>query len=177
MVGREVEVDAISDSVDVCIPGIMEQIERAGVHSGDSFAVYPPQHLSQEIIDTIADYTGRIARAMNVKGIINIQFIVVEGRLYVIEVNPRASRTVPFMSKITGINMVEYATRIALGETLQSMGLPTGLVPPRNYVAIKAPIFSFSKLGLVEIKLGPEMKSTGEVMASAIPTRKPSTKQ
>lgn len=164
MVGREVEVDAISDSVDVCIPGIMEQIERAGVHSGDSFAVYPPQHLSQEIIDTIADYTGRIARAMNVKGIINIQFIVVEGRLYVIEVNPRASRTVPFMSKITGINMVEYATRIALGETLQSMGLPTGLVPPRNYVAIKAPIFSFSKLGLVEIKLGPEMKSTGEVM-------------
>lgn len=164
MVGREVEVDAISDSVDVCIPGIMEQIERAGVHSGDSFAVYPPQHLSQEIIDTIADYTGRIARAMNVKGIINIQFIVVEGRLYVIEVNPRASRTVPFMSKITGINMVEYATRIALGETLQSMGLPTGLVTPRNYVAIKAPIFSFSKLGLVEIKLGPEMKSTGEVM-------------
>ena len=164
MVGREVEVDAISDSVDVCIPGIMEQIERAGVHSGDSFAVYPPQHLSQEIIDTIADYTGRIARAMNVKGIINIQFIVVEGRLYVIEVNPRASRTVPFMSKITGINMVEYATHIALGETLQSMGLPTGLVPPRNYVAIKAPIFSFSKLGLVEIKLGPEMKSTGEVM-------------
>lgn len=164
MVGREVEVDAISDSVDVCIPGIMEQIERAGVHSGDSFAVYPPQHLSKEIIDTIADYTARIARAMNVKGIINIQFIVVEDRLYVIEVNPRASRTVPFMSKITGINMVEYATRIALGETLKTMGLPTGLVPPRHYVAIKAPIFSFSKLGLVEIKLGPEMKSTGEVM-------------
>lgn len=164
MVGREVEVDAISDSVDVCIPGIMEQIERAGVHSGDSIAVYPPQHLSQEIIDTIEDYTKRIAQAMNVKGIVNIQYIVVDGKLYVIEVNPRASRTVPFMSKITGINMVEYATRIALGETIKGMGLPLGLVPNKNYVAIKAPIFSFSKLGLVEIKLGPEMKSTGEVM-------------
>lgn len=164
MVGREVEVDAISDSHDVCIPGIMEQIERAGVHSGDSIAVYPPQRLSPEIIDRIADYTKRIACAMNVKGIINIQFIVVDDKLYVIEVNPRASRTVPFMSKITGINMVEYATRIALGETLHEMGLPSGLVPNRKYVAIKMPIFSFSKLGLVEIKLGPEMKSTGEIM-------------
>lgn len=164
MVGREVEIDAISDGIDVCIPGVMEQIERSGVHSGDSFAVYPPQHLSQEIIDTLADYTKKIAIAMSVKGLVNIQFIVVNDRVYVIEVNPRASRTVPFMSKITGINMVEYATRIALGESLKDTGLPLGLVPPKDYVAIKAPVFSFSKLGLVEIKLGPEMKSTGEVM-------------
>ena len=106
MVGREVEVDAISDGNDVCIPGIMEQIERSGVHSGDSIAVYPPQHLSQEIIETLTDYTREIANAMNVKGLVNIQFIVVKDKVYVIEVNPRASRTVPFMSKITGINMV-----------------------------------------------------------------------
>jgi carbamoyl-phosphate synthase large subunit len=164
MVGREVEIDAISDGVDVCIPGIMEQIERSGVHSGDSFAVYPPQHLSQKIIDTLTDYTRKIAVSMSVKGLVNIQFIVVDDKVYVIEVNPRASRTVPFMSKITGINMVEYATRIALGASLKETGLPLGLVPPKDYVAIKAPVFSFSKLGLVEIKLGPEMKSTGEVM-------------
>ncbi len=164
MVGREVEVDAISDGIHVCIPGIMEQIERAGVHSGDSFAVYPPQNLSQEIIDTLVKYTTDIAVAMKVKGLVNIQFIVVAGKVYVIEVNPRASRTVPFMSKITGINMVEYATRIALGEPLETLGIPLGLMPPKPYVAIKAPVFSFSKLGLVEIKLGPEMKSTGEVM-------------
>lgn len=164
MVGREVEVDAISDGIDVCIPGIMEQIERAGVHSGDSFAVYPPQHLSQDIIDTLVKYTKDIARAMNVKGLVNIQFIVVGGKVYVIEVNPRASRTVPFMSKVTGINMVECAVRVALGEPLASLGIPLGLMPPKPYVAIKAPVFSFSKLGLVEIKLGPEMKSTGEVM-------------
>ena len=164
MVGREVEVDAISDGIDVCIPGIMEQIERAGVHSGDSFAVYPPQHLSQDIIDTLVKYTKDIARAMNVKGLVNIQFIVVGGKVYVIEVNPRASRTVPFMSKVTGINMVECAVRVALGEPLATLGIPLGLMPPKPYVAIKAPVFSFSKLGLVEIKLGPEMKSTGEVM-------------
>lgn len=164
MVGREVEVDAISDGIDVCIPGIMEQIERSGVHSGDSIAVYPPQHLTQETIETLTDYTRKIARAMNVKGLINIQFIVVGNKVYVIEVNPRASRTVPFMSKITGINMVEHATRIALGESLELQRLPLGLVPDKNYVAVKAPVFSFSKLGLVEIKLGPEMKSTGEVM-------------
>lgn len=164
MVGREVEIDAISDGIDICIPGIMEQIERSGVHSGDSFAVYPPQHLTQEIMETLTEYTKKIAVAMSVKGLINIQFIVVGKTVYVIEVNPRASRTIPFMSKITGINMVEYATRIALGETLKETGLPLGLVPDRGYVAIKAPVFSFSKLGLVEIKLGPEMKSTGEVM-------------
>ena len=164
MVGREVEVDAISDRINVFIPGIMEHIERAGVHSGDSFAVYPPQHLSQEIIDTLVKYTKDIACAMNVKGLVNIQFIVVGGKVYVIEVNPRASRTVPFMSKVTGINMVECAVRVALGESLASLGIPLGLMPPKPYVAIKAPVFSFSKLGLVEIKLGPEMKSTGEVM-------------
>lgn len=113
MVGMEVEVDAISDGTDVCIPGIMEQIERAGVHSGDSMAVYPAQHLSQEIIDQIVDYTRRIAIGLNVKGVLNIQYIVADGELNVIEVNPRSSRTVPFISKVTGINMVECATRIA----------------------------------------------------------------
>lgn len=164
MVGMEVEVDAIADGEDVCIPGIMEQIERAGVHSGDSIAVYPAQHLSEEITNQIVDYTQRIARGLNVKGIVNIQYIVANGELNVIEVNPRSSRTVPFISKVTGINMIEYATRIALGETIKSMGLPTGLVPAKDYVAVKVPVFSFSKMGLVEIALGPEMKSTGEVM-------------
>ena len=164
MVGMEVEVDAIADGEDVCIPGIMEQIERAGVHSGDSIAVYPAQHLSEEITNQIVDYTQRIARGLNVKGIVNIQYIVANGELNVIEVNPRSSRTAPFISKVTGINMIEYATRIALGETIKSMGLPTGLVPAKDYVAVKAPVFSFSKMGLVEIALGPEMKSTGEVM-------------
>lgn len=164
MVGMEVEVDAIADGEDVCIPGIMEQIERAGVHSGDSIAVYPAQHLSEEITNQIVDYTQRIARGLNVKGIVNIQYIVANGELNVIEVNPRSSRTVPFISKVTGINMIEYATRIALGETIKSMGLPTGLVPAKDCVAVKAPVFSFSKMGLVEIALGPEMKSTGEVM-------------
>ena len=164
MVGMEVEVDAISDGIDVCIPGIMEQVERAGVHSGDSIAVYPAQHLTEELTEQIVDYTRRIAIGLNVKGVLNIQYIVVNGELHVIEVNPRSSRTVPFISKVTGINMVEYATRIALGETLEGLGLPTGLVPARPHVAVKAPVFSFSKMGLVEIALGPEMKSTGEVM-------------
>ena len=164
MVGMEVEVDAISDGIDVCIPGIMEQVERAGVHSGDSIALYPAQHLSEELTNQIVDYTRRIAQGLQVKGVLNIQYIVVNDELHVIEVNPRSSRTVPFISKVTGINMVEYATRIALGETLESLGLPTGLVLARPHVAVKAPVFSFSKMGLVEIALGPEMKSTGEVM-------------
>lgn len=164
MVGMEVEVDAIADGEDVCIPGIMEQIERAGVHSGDSMAVYPAQHLSPEMTAQIVDYTQRIAKGLNVKGILNIQYIVAENKLHVIEVNPRSSRTVPFISKVTGINMIEFATRIALGETIKSLGLPTGLVPAKPHVAVKAPVFSFSKMGLVEIALGPEMKSTGEVM-------------
>lgn len=164
MVGMEVEVDAISDGTDVCIPGIMEQIERAGVHSGDSIAVYPAQKLTPELTAQIVDYTRRIAIGLQVKGILNIQYIVCNGELHVIEVNPRSSRTVPFISKVTGINMIEYATRIALGESLASLGIPTGLVPAKDHVAVKAPVFSFSKMGLVEIALGPEMKSTGEVM-------------
>ncbi len=164
MLGKEVEVDAIADGADVCIPGIMEQIERAGVHSGDSIAVYPPQDLSQEMKDKIVEYTRRIAIGLQVKGILNIQYIICDGELFVIEVNPRSSRTVPFLSKVTGINMIEYATRIALGDTIETLGLPSGLVPEKPYVAAKAPVFSFSKMGLVEIALGPEMKSTGEVM-------------
>lgn len=164
MVGMEVEVDAITDGVDVCIPGIMEQIERAGVHSGDSIAVYPPQKLSEEMKEQILDYTTRIAKGLEVRGILNIQYIVVDDELYVIEVNPRSSRTVPFISKVTGIPMISLATRIAMGETLASMNVPTGLLPERDYVAIKAPVFSFAKMGLVEIALGPEMKSTGEAM-------------
>ena len=153
MVGMEVEVDAISDGIDVCIPGIMEQVERAGVHSGDSIAVYPAQHLSEELTNQIVDYTRRIAQGLQVKGVLNIQYIVVNDELHVIEVNPRSSRTVPFISKVTGINMVEYATRIALGETLESLGLQTGLVPARPHGAVKAPVFSFSKMGLVQIAL------------------------
>ena len=164
MVGREVEVDAISDGKDVFIPGIMEQVERAGVHSGDSIAVYPPQHLDKAMIDQIVDYTTRITLELQVKGAVNIQFVVSKGKLYIIEVNPRSSRTVPFLSKVTHVPMVELATRIALGETLKEMGYQGGLMPAKPHVAAKAPVFSFSKIGLAEIALGPEMKSTGEVM-------------
>jgi carbamoyl-phosphate synthase large subunit len=164
MVGREVEVDAIADGTDVFIPGIMEQVERAGVHSGDSIAVYPPQYLSQEIIDQIVDYTTRISLELQVKGAVNIQFVVSDGKLYIIEVNPRSSRTVPFLSKVTHVPIIELATRITLGETLKSMGIKPGLMPVKHHVAAKAPVFSFSKIGLAEIALGPEMKSTGEVM-------------
>lgn len=164
MVGREVEVDAVADGTDVYIPGIMEQIERAGVHSGDSIAVYPPQHLSQDMIDQIVDYTTRISLELQVKGAVNIQFVVSKGRLYIIEVNPRSSRTVPFLSKVTHFPIVEIATRIALGETLKDMGYGSGLMKAKSHVAAKAPVFSFSKIGLAEIALGPEMKSTGEVM-------------
>ena len=164
MVGREIEVDAVADGTDVFIPGIMEQVERAGVHSGDSIAVYPPQRLSDETVEQIVDYTTRIALELQVKGSVNIQFVVAGNRLYVIEVNPRSSRTVPFLSKVTRIPMVEIATRIALGDTLKNLGYGSGLLPARDYVAAKAPVFSFSKIGLAEIALGPEMKSTGEVM-------------
>ena len=164
MVGRELEVDAVSDGTDVFIPGIMEQIERAGVHSGDSIAVYPPQHLSDEMVAQIVDYTTRITLELQVKGSVNIQFVAARDKLYIIEVNPRSSRTVPFLSKVTRIPMVEIATRIALGDTLKSMGYGSGLLPAKDYVAAKAPVFSFSKIGLAEIALGPEMKSTGEVM-------------
>lgn len=164
MVGREVEVDAIADGQDVLIPGIMEHIERAGVHSGDSIAVYPPQNLSQEVIATIAAYTRSLALGLAIRGVINIQYVVVNDEVYVLEVNPRSSRTIPFLSKVTGVPMVKLATRIALGDTLAGMGWSSGLLPDRPYIAIKAPVFSFAKMGLVEISLGPEMKSTGEVM-------------
>lgn len=164
MVGREVEVDAIADGQDVLIPGIMEHIERAGVHSGDSIAVYPPQNLSQEVIATIAAYTRSLALGLAIRGVINIQYVVVNDEVYVLEVNPRSSRTIPFLSKVTGVPMVKLATRIALGDNLAGMGWSSGLLPDRPYIAVKAPVFSFAKMGLVEISLGPEMKSTGEVM-------------
>lgn len=164
MQGTEVEVDAISDGVDVVIPGIMEHVERAGVHSGDSIAVYPPQTLPSKVIYTITDYTKRLALALNVKGLLNIQYVVADGKVFVIEVNPRSSRTVPFLSKVTNIKMVNVATRVALGETLKSLGYYSGLVEPKPYVAVKAPVFSFAKMQDVDISLGPEMKSTGEVM-------------
>lgn len=164
MEGTEVEVDAIADGTDVVIPGIMEHVERAGVHSGDSIAVYPPQTLSSKVIYTIIDYTKRLALNLHVKGLLNIQYVVISDEVYVIEVNPRSSRTVPFLSKITDLRMVNIATRVAMGETLKEQGLKSGLVPPRPYVAVKAPVFSFSKMQDVDISLGPEMKSTGEVM-------------
>lgn len=164
VVGQELEVDALCDGTDVFIPGIMEQIERAGVHSGDSFAVFPPQHVSEDMTAKIVDCTERIAKALRVRGIVNIQYIVADDKLYVIEVNPRSSRTVPFMSKVTGYNLVALATGICVGKTLREMGITPGLAPVPSHVAVKAPVFSFAKLGLVEIALGPEMKSTGEVM-------------
>lgn len=164
MLGKEVEVDAISDGIDVVIPGIMEHIERAGVHSGDSIAVYPPRTLKQELIDTLVDYTERIARALEVKGLINIQYVVYEDEVYVIEVNPRSSRTVPYLSKITGTQMVNIATRICLGQSLQEQGFKSGLMPNIHYTAVKVPVFSFAKMLQVDVSLGPEMKSTGEVM-------------
>ncbi|TWH49357.1 carbamoyl-phosphate synthase large subunit [Sporomusa sp. KB1] len=164
MQGTEVEVDAISDGKDFVIPGIMEHIERAGVHSGDSIAVYPPQTLSQKVIDTIVEYTGLLARGLTVKGLINIQYVVMDEEVYVIEVNPRSSRTIPYLSKITDVPMVDVATRVALGESLQEMGYTTGLLPAKEYVAVKVPVFSFAKMQQVDISLGPEMKSTGEVL-------------
>jgi len=162
--GKEVEVDAIADGSDCLIPGIMEHIERAGVHSGDSMAVYPPQSLSEAEINQIVDYTMRIARALAVKGLLNIQYVVDRGKVYVLEVNPRASRTVPILSKVTGIPMVKVATKVMLGETVKQQGYTPGLKEPVDYVAVKSPVFSFEKLTRVEPSLGPEMKSTGEVM-------------
>ncbi len=166
LVGKECEVDAISDGKNVLIPGIMEHIERAGVHSGDSMAVYPPQTLSPEQIQTIEDYTKRLAIGLNCVGMMNIQFVIHDDQVYVIEVNPRASRTVPFLSKVTGIPMAQVATRAILGEDLVEMGYPNGLYPTSENVHIKAPVFSFTKLLKVDTYLGPEMKSTGEVMGS-----------
>ncbi|MGL5686298.1 MAG: ATP-grasp domain-containing protein, partial [Vagococcus fluvialis] len=166
LLGVECEVDAICDGVDVLLPGIMEHIERAGVHSGDSMAVYPPQNLSQTVIDKIVDYTKRLALGLNCLGMMNVQFIVHEEEVYVIEVNPRASRTVPFLSKVTGISMAQVATKCILGESLKKQGFESGLYEESNYVHIKAPVFSFAKLHDVDTQLGPEMKSTGEVMGT-----------
>jgi len=162
--GVEVEVDAISDGKEVLIPGIMEHIERAGVHSGDSIAVYPTQSLSKNEIDQIVDITTKLAIAMETKGLMNIQFVIHQHEVYVIEVNPRASRTVPFLSKVTQIPMANLATKMILGETLQGLGYPAGLWPVSNKVAVKVPVFSFAKLRSVDVTLGPEMKSTGEVI-------------
>ncbi len=164
--GVEVEVDAISDGETVVVPGIMEHIERAGVHSGDSIAVYPPQHLAKEIQDVLVDYTIRLARSLHVKGLINIQFVVQGESVYVLEVNPRSSRTVPFLSKVTSVPMVDLAMKAVLGTPLASLGFATGLIAEQKRVSVKVPVFSFAKLRGVEINLGPEMKSTGEVMGS-----------
>lgn len=166
LLGSECEVDAICDGETVLIPGIMEHIERAGVHSGDSMAVYPPQALSAEIKQTIEDYTIRLARGLNCIGMMNIQFVIHDNQVYVIEVNPRASRTVPFLSKVTGIPMAQIATKAILGEKLSDLGFMNGLYPESNAVHVKAPVFSFTKLQQVDTYLGPEMKSTGEVMGS-----------
>ena len=162
--GTEVEVDAICDGKDVLLPGIMEHIERAGVHSGDSIAVYPPRTLSEHVIKTIIDYTNKLALGLEVHGMINIQYIVRDGQVYVIEVNPRSSRTVPFLSKVTGISMVDVATKAAMGVSIREQGFKPGLRLFPDYYAVKAPVFSFNKMTDVDITLGPEMKSTGEVM-------------
>jgi len=165
LVGRELEVDLMCDGEDALIPGIMEHIERAGVHSGDSMAVCPPVSLSQETQRQVVDYATRMARALKVKGLMNVQFVLdSDDVLYVLEVNPRASRTVPYLSKITGIPMVNVATKCMLGKKIREMGYRPGLYPARPYYAVKAPVFSFAKLTEVDINLGPEMKSTGEIM-------------
>ena len=164
LLGKEVEVDAICDGTDVLIPGIMEHIERAGVHSGDSFAVYPGVNLFPAEVDTIVDYTTRIALGLNARGLINIQYVIHGGRLFVLEVNPRSSRTVPFLSKATGVPMVKLATNIMLGKSLKEQGYEGGLWPRQPLMAVKAPVFSMAKLRGVDTHLGPEMKSTGEVM-------------
>ena len=167
LMGKEIEVDAVCDGQDILIPGIMEHIERAGVHSGDSISVYPAQSISQEIIDKIEEYTKRLARALHVKGMINIQFIVYQDEVYVIEVNPRSSRTVPYISKVTGIPIVKLATRAIIGETIREMGYEPGLQKRADFIAVKMPVFSFEKLRGAEISLGPEMKSTGECLGIA----------
>jgi carbamoyl-phosphate synthase large subunit len=164
LMGLEVEVDAICDGETILIPGIMEHVERAGVHSGDSIAVYPPRNLAQKMINKIVDYTNRIAIGLQVRGLVNIQYVIYNNTLYVLEVNPRSSRTVPFMSKVTGIPMVKLATEIMLGKRLVDLGYESGLYLTPTYTAVKAPVFSFNKLTQVDITLGPEMKSTGEVM-------------
>jgi carbamoyl-phosphate synthase large subunit len=164
LMGKEIEVDAVCDGQEVLIPGIMQHIERAGVHSGDSTAVFPAHDICPEIRDKVVDYTTRLALELEVRGLINIQFVEHENELYVLEVNPRSSRTIPFVSKVTGIPMVKLATEIMLGKTLKDLGYHGGLYPDQGFYAVKVPVFSFSKLQQVDINLGPEMKSTGEVM-------------
>ena len=164
MMGTELEVDCISDGTDVLIPGIMEHIERAGVHSGDSIAVYPPYNLNDMMLEKICDVSEKLALSLGTKGLINIQYLIYQNELYVIEVNPRASRTIPYISKVTGVPMVELATKIMVGSSLKELGFGTGLYRTPPYYAVKVPVFSFEKLNDVNSKLGPEMKSTGEVL-------------
>ena len=164
LMGREIEVDAISDGEDVLIPGIMEHLERAGVHSGDSITMYPPQHLSDKIRNDVLEYTKKLALEIGIKGMINIQFIEYQENLYVIEVNPRASRTVPYISKVSTVPIVDIATRVMLGEKLKDLGYGTGVFKEPELVSVKVPVFSTQKLPNVEVSLGPEMKSTGEVL-------------
>ena len=165
--GKEIEVDAVCDGTDILIPGIMEHIERAGVHSGDSISVYPAQSISQAAKETIVEYTRRLAKSLHVIGMINIQFIVCGEEVYVIEVNPRSSRTVPYISKVTGIPIVPLATQVILGKTIREMGYEPGLQKEADYIAIKMPVFSFEKIRGADITLGPEMKSTGECLGIA----------
>ncbi|HXM73452.1 MAG TPA: carbamoyl-phosphate synthase large subunit [Candidatus Dormibacteraeota bacterium] len=165
--GTEVEVDAITDGETVVIPGVMQHVERAGVHSGDSYAVYPAQSLEAAELDDVIEYTVKIARHLRLRGLVNVQFVVHRGHVYVLEVNPRASRTVPFLSKVTGVPMVQLATRVMLGDKLVDLGWSTGLIPPKGLVAVKAPVFSMNKLPAVDSYLGPEMKSTGEAIGIA----------
>lgn len=164
LMGKEVEVDAVCDGEDILIPGIMEHVERAGIHSGDSISVYPPLHVTEKIQNVIVDYTRKLAKSLHVIGLINIQFIIYEDEVYVIEVNPRSSRTVPYISKVTGIPIVYLATKAILGAKIKDLGFGTGLAPKSEYYAIKMPVFSFEKLRGADISLGPEMKSTGECL-------------
>ena len=164
LMGKEVEVDAVCDGEDILIPGIMQHVERAGIHSGDSISVYPARDLSPKIKKVIAHYTKLLAKALHVIGLINIQFIVYEDEVYVIEVNPRSSRTVPYISKVTGIPIVDLATKVMTGQTLKELGYEPGLAPESPYWAIKMPVFSFEKIRGADISLGPEMKSTGECL-------------
>ncbi|MGN0369198.1 MAG: carbamoyl-phosphate synthase large subunit [Butyrivibrio sp.] len=167
LMGKEIEVDAVCDGEDILIPGIMEHIERAGIHSGDSISVYPAQSLDEHIINMLEDYTEKLARSLHVKGLINIQFIVYNNQVYVIEVNPRSSRTVPYISKVTGIPIVKLATQVIIGNTIKGLGYTPGLQKKADYIAIKMPVFSFEKIRGADISLGPEMKSTGECLGIA----------
>ena len=167
LMGEELEVDAVCDGEDILIPGIMQHIERAGIHSGDSISVYPSQNISAELIERIEDYTRKLAKSLHVIGLVNIQFIIYENEVYVIEVNPRSSRTVPYISKVTGIPIVELAAKVIMGEKIRDLGFEPGLQKEAPYVAVKMPVFSFEKLRGAEISLGPEMKSTGECLGIA----------